>query len=258
MRFATPQGFNSGDQFERYLRDTFDTLYAEGVAGSPKLMNIGLHCRLIGRPGRLAALKRFIKYAKSHDNVWYARRIDIAKHWMKHHPADTTSPRPSILDQHKLVEDYGGAFEHSPWIAERAFAAGLGAANDTANGLHHAMKIQFRLAESDERLGVLNAHPDLAGKLAVARQLTAESTSEQAGAGLSFLTDKERNSFLELNAQYTKKFGFPFIIAVKGLNKMQILNAFESRLKNSREDEFLTACTQVEKIALLRLKELLP
>ncbi|WP_430511821.1 allantoinase PuuE [Pannonibacter phragmitetus] len=87
MRFATPQGFNSGDQFFAYLKDSFDTLYAEGEAGSPKMMNIGLHCRLVGRPGRAAALARFLDYVASHEKVWLARRIDIAWHWHAHHAA---------------------------------------------------------------------------------------------------------------------------------------------------------------------------
>ncbi|MEM8743229.1 MAG: allantoinase PuuE [Pseudomonadota bacterium] len=82
MRFATPQGFNSGDQFFAYLRDAFDTLYEEG-AETPRMMSVGLHCRLVGRPGRVRSLKRFIEYAKSHQNVWFCRRIDIAHHWHK-------------------------------------------------------------------------------------------------------------------------------------------------------------------------------
>lgn len=85
MRFATVQGFNSGEQFYQYLKDSFDTLYEEG-ATAPKMMSIGLHCRLIGRPGRIAALKRFLEYVKQHDKVWLCRRIDIAKHWHQHHP----------------------------------------------------------------------------------------------------------------------------------------------------------------------------
>ncbi|MBP1861184.1 allantoinase PuuE [Rhizobium herbae] len=85
MRFATPQGFNSGDQFFTYLKDTFDVLYAEGKDGSPKMMNVGLHCRLVGRPGRAAALARFVDYVLSHEKVWIPRRIDIARHWHEHH-----------------------------------------------------------------------------------------------------------------------------------------------------------------------------
>jgi putative urate catabolism protein len=85
MRFATPQGFNSGDQFFTYLKDAFDTLYREGEEGSPKMMSIGLHCRLVGRPGRAAGLRRFIEYVLKHDKVWVPRRIDIARHWHERH-----------------------------------------------------------------------------------------------------------------------------------------------------------------------------
>ena len=87
MRFATPQGFNSGDQFYAYLKDSFDVLYAEGAAGAPKMLSIGLHCRLVGRPGRAASLARFLDYVQSHDKVWVAKRIDIARHWANIHPA---------------------------------------------------------------------------------------------------------------------------------------------------------------------------
>ena len=84
MRFVTPQGFNSGEQFHRYLRDAFDTLYAEGG----RMMSVGLHCRLAGRPGRTAAVAAFLDYVASHDDVWVATRGDIAKHWRKHHPPE--------------------------------------------------------------------------------------------------------------------------------------------------------------------------
>ncbi len=88
MRFATPQGFNSGDQFYSYLKDSFDMLYAEGEAGAPKMMSVGLHCRLVGRPGRAAALARFVDYVAGRDRVWLPRRIDIARHWhARHEPA---------------------------------------------------------------------------------------------------------------------------------------------------------------------------
>ena len=85
MRFATPQGFNSGKQFLSYLIDTFDVLYEEG-ARSPKMMSVGLHCRLTGRPGRIKALEKFIDYAQSHTDIWFCRRIDIAKHWINNFP----------------------------------------------------------------------------------------------------------------------------------------------------------------------------
>jgi putative urate catabolism protein len=81
MRFATPQGFNSGEQFFQYLKDSFDVLYTEGG----RMMSVGLHCRLVGRPGRLKSLERFLKYVKG-KKVWITRRIDVARHWLKHHP----------------------------------------------------------------------------------------------------------------------------------------------------------------------------
>lgn len=84
MRFASPQGFNSGEQFFNYLRDAFDVLYAEGET-SPKMLSIGLHCRLVGRPGRIASLEKFVTHVNSHTDVWICRRIDIARHWYKHH-----------------------------------------------------------------------------------------------------------------------------------------------------------------------------
>lgn len=85
MRFAAAQGFNTGEHFYTYLKDAFDTLYAEG-AESPKMLSIGLHCRIVGRPGRIAGLEKFIRYVKEHDKVWLCRRIDIARHWHEHHP----------------------------------------------------------------------------------------------------------------------------------------------------------------------------
>jgi peptidoglycan/xylan/chitin deacetylase (PgdA/CDA1 family) len=86
MRFATPQGFNTGRQFYHYLKDTFDGLYAEGEA-APRMMSVGLHCRLAGRPGRASAVRKFLQHVSRHEDVWVARRIDIARHWRKHHPA---------------------------------------------------------------------------------------------------------------------------------------------------------------------------
>ncbi len=93
MRFATPQGFNSGDQFYAYLKDSFDVLYAEGKRGAPKMMSIGLHCRLAGRPGRAAALTRFLDYIKGHDKIWVATRLDIARHWIVQHPHGAKAAR---------------------------------------------------------------------------------------------------------------------------------------------------------------------
>ena len=256
MRFAAFQGFNSGDQFFCYLKDAFDSLYAEGAAGEPKMLNIGLHCRLVGRPGRIASLKRFIDYVKSHDDVWIAKRIEIAEHWIKEHPFERMTDRPSTLTKPQFVEKFGGIFEHSPWIAERAYEREMGPAHDSAIGVHSLLAAEFRKANDEERLGVLRAHPDLAGKLAAARRLTAESTEEQASAGLDALTDEEREKFTSLNEAYTQKHGFPFIIAVKDHTKSQIIAQFETRIHNDSATELATACKQVERIAELRLKDM--
>ena len=258
MRFAVAAGFSDGDQFYTYLKDSFDTLYAEGIAGRPKMMSVGLHCRLVGRPGRAAALKRFIDYVQGHDRVWLPRRADIAAHWRRTHPYDATRLRPSRMSRDVFVQRFGGVFESSSWIAERAFDLELGPAHDSAGGLANALARVFRTASEKERLGVLTAHPDLAGKLAQAKRLTKESTAEQASAGLDSLTDAERDTFTKLNAAYVEKFGFPFIIAVRGLTKADILAAFKRRIDNDRDTEFATACRQVERIALLRLKDMLP
>jgi allantoinase len=87
MRFASAAGFSNGDEFFAHLRDAFDVLYTEGCAGTPKMLSIGLHCRLVGRPARTAALERFCDHVQSHDRVWIARRIEIAEHWRTVHPA---------------------------------------------------------------------------------------------------------------------------------------------------------------------------
>lgn len=257
MRFATAPGYIDGEQFFRYLKDSFDVLYAEGAAGAAKMFSIGLHCRLIGRPGKIAGLQRFLDYAQGHDAVWFPRRIDIARHWAATHPPGRRE-RPSLMDRAAFVARFGGVFEHSPWVAERAFALELGPAHDSATGLHNALCRVFRSAPAGDRLGVLTAHPDLAGKLAQAKRLTADSSREQAGAGLDALTDAERETFQRLNAAYVARNGFPFIIAVRDHTKASILAAFEARLANDRDTEFATACAQVERIAALRLKDMLP
>jgi len=93
MRFSTPQGFNCGDQFFTYLKDAFDCLYREGET-TPRMLSIGLHCRIIGRPARLQALARFLDYVRGHDRVWLARRVDIARHWIKEHPHEREKKSP--------------------------------------------------------------------------------------------------------------------------------------------------------------------
>ena len=257
MRFAAPQGFNSGDQFYSYLKDSFDALYSEGMAGSPKMLSVGLHCRLVGRPGRIQALRRFVDYVKSHEKVWLARRLDIARHWQQTHPFDASAHtnRPSAMNREEFIAKFGDIFEESAWVAEDAFALELGPAHDSAEGVHNALCRAFRAASYEKRLAVLCAHPDLAGKLAQQGELTQSSTQEQASAGLDNLSAQEVSHFTKMNSAYTEKFGHPFIIAVKGLNKHEILQAFQARIENNPDAEFTEACRQVEKIAILRLRD---
>jgi OHCU decarboxylase len=256
MRFATPQGFNAGDQFFTYLKDSFDVLYDEGRT-QPKMLSIGLHCRLAGRPGRAAALARFLDYVQQHDKVWVATRLDIARHWIKVHPPKG-GYKPSHTPRALFVERFGDVFEHTPLIAERAHRAGLTPANDTAEGLHTALVAAMHALTRDEKLALIKAHPDLAGRLALAKGLTADSHTEQASAGLDRLSADELKQFTALNSSYTAKFGFPFIFAVKGRSKAEILQAFETRLKNTADQEFAEALRQIERIALLRLGGRLP
>lgn len=256
MRFSSGQGFGTGTDFFDYLRDSFDILYAEGAAGAPKMMSIGLHCRLAGRPGRAMAIQRFLDHARSHEGVWFASRLDIARHWAAEHPFQPRT-RPSQMDRDAFVARFGGVYEHSPFIAERVWDAEMGAVHDTPGGLAGRMAQMFRASGDDERLGVLQAHPDLAGKLALAKRLTADSTAEQASAGLDALTDAERAEFTRLNDAYVAKHGFPFIIAVRDHDKAGILSAMQARVDNDTATERATAEAQVTRIATLRLKEIL-
>ncbi|TRW95743.1 allantoinase PuuE [Paracoccus sp. M683] len=256
MRFSSGQGFGTGVEFFDYLRDSFDVLYAEGVAGAPKMMSIGLHCRLAGRPGRANAIQQFLDHCRKHEGVWFASRLDIARHWAETHPYQPRE-RPSALDRDAFVARFGGIYEHSPFIAERVWDGEMGAVHDCAEGLAARMAQVFRASSDAERLGVLIAHPDLAGKLAAAKRLTAESTSEQASAGLDALTDDEKAEFTRLNDAYTAKHGFPFIIAVRDHDKTGIQRAMARRVDNDTRTERAEAERQVMRIAELRLHEAL-
>lgn len=153
------------------------------------------------------------------------------------------------MDRAEFLGVYGGIYEHSPWIAEAAFAK----AGGTMAELHTAMKDAVTKAGREQKLALIRAHPDLACAEA---PLTAASQSEQQGAGLRACTPAEFAEFQALNAAYREKFGFPFIIAVKGLSRQDILQSFRERIANSAEDEFETALAQIHKIAWFRLEAL--
>ncbi|KAB7781954.1 allantoinase PuuE [Methylorubrum populi] len=255
MRFATAQGFNAGDQFYTYLRDSFDVLYAEGGT-APKMMSVGLHCRLAGRPGRLAALVRFLDHVASHDGVWIARRVEIARHWRSQHPLRPLVP--SRMTEEQFVGRFGDVFEETPEIARQAWQTGLGSDHDDPRGLHDVMVKVMRALPQQRQLELILNHPELAGRLALAGQLSVSSTAEQGSAGLNALTADELEKFKKLNDAYRHRFDIPFIMAIKGRGKAEIFAAFESRLRNDKDQEIEEALRQIERIALLRLTDLLP
>ena len=164
------------------------------------------------------------------------------------------SPAPSSLGRDAFVAHYGGVYEHSPWIAEAAWDAGLPDDADTVDGLSRTLAEVVDRAGSDAKLALLRAHPDLAGKAAVAGALTEESSEEQASAGIDQCTPDEFERFQDYNARYRERFDMPFIMAVRGSNRQAILTAFEQRLGNDPGVEFATAMREVHKIARLRLE----
>ena len=158
------------------------------------------------------------------------------------------------LDRDRFVALFGGVFEHAPWVAAQAFDAGPFASR---KALHRAMVDAMRRAPRDQQLALIRAHPDLAGRAAIRGELTAASTAEQASAGLDQCTPAEFERFRELNDKYKEKFRFPFILAVKGKTRAEILAAFEQRLHNAAEAELQEALDQIARIAELRLADLI-
>lgn len=166
----------------------------------------------------------------------------------------TLTPRPSRLDKASFIAGFGDIYEHSPWVAERAWESGLDERHDTPENLAEVMGRILAEADAVSQLAVIRAHPDLAGKAAVAGELTDDSTREQVGAGLDQCSPEEMARFERLNAAYKTKFGFPFVMAVKGSDRFAILDAFEVRLENDLAKERRTAVEQINRIALFRLQ----
>ena len=158
------------------------------------------------------------------------------------------------MQREAFVEKFGGVYEHFPEIAEAAWAR-LTPQTDTPEGLAAALAELAAALDDEAKLKLIRNHPDLAGRLGVA-ELTAASRSEQAGAGLDQCTPEEFRRFQELNDAYKEKFAFPFILAVAGKNRHDILAAFERRVKNDRGTEFRTALAEIDKIARIRLEGL--
>lgn len=160
------------------------------------------------------------------------------------------------LNQAEIVSLLGGIYEHSPWVAEILFTQGITSQDNDLYFLADRMKKIVDASSEKIKLSLLQAHPELAGKLAISGNLTKDSTAEQASAGLDQCSKEEFAEFSKLNFEYTKKFGHPFIIAVKDLTRARILTSFKERINNGNQTEFETAITEVHKIAFLRLKAL--
>lgn len=158
-----------------------------------------------------------------------------------------------IQTKQTFISRYGGVYEHSPWVAEKAFEMGPPKPEDLPAVMQRIVEGSGRAAQ----LALLRAHPDLAGKLAKSGALTKDSTSEQASAGLNKCTEEEFAAFTQLNDTYKSKFGFPYILAVRGRHRTEILENFKTRVGNLPEVEFREALNQVHQIAALRITALL-
>ncbi len=164
--------------------------------------------------------------------------------------------QPSHMSRNDFLSIFGGVYEHSPWIAESVYDWGLVETGNNADALHTLMANTVNQSGREAQLALLRAHPVLAGKLAVRGELTEESTSEQASADLDNCSPEEFADFQILNDSYKEKFGFPFILAVRGYHRSEVLEIFRARVDNDPATEFEEALAQVHHIALLRLREI--
>jgi 2-oxo-4-hydroxy-4-carboxy-5-ureidoimidazoline decarboxylase len=163
---------------------------------------------------------------------------------------------PASLGKKAFIDTFGGVYEHSAWIAKQAWEQGLDSSHNTAQGLATVLSDIVDTATTQLQLNLILAHPDLAGQAAQAGELTAESSTEQSGAGIELCSAEEFEQFQRFNQAYRAKFSFPFIMAVKGANRHQILKSFKQRLPNSYEAEFAQAIHQIHKIARFRLDDI--
>ena len=161
---------------------------------------------------------------------------------------------PDSLGKAAFMSEFGGIYEHSPWVAEALLTDGVGPRDRSVPHFAARMAAIVDAAGSERQLALLRAHPELAGKLAVAGALTAESSAEQTGAGLDRCSPEDFARFTALNERYGRQFGHPFIIAVRGLDRAAILAAFATRVENDPATEFANALAEVHKIARLRLE----
>ena len=158
------------------------------------------------------------------------------------------------MTREEFLAHFEDVFEHSPWIAARVWDSGLDSRHDSASGLHQAFAGVIQAADHEQKMSLLRAHPQLAVGVASVEELTASSQAEQRGAGLDRCTPQEYAEFRCLNEDYLARFNFPFIMAVKGYDRLQILQAFRARKNNDEEQEFQAAIDQVIRIGLLRIQ----
>ncbi len=163
-------------------------------------------------------------------------------------------PQVLSLSKPEFVARFGALYEHSAWLAERVWDQGLNNSHETVEGMVRSFRAELDKASFDEQLGLINAHPDLAGRAALAGDLTADSTDEQAAAGLDQCTQSELDRFTQLNTEYKAKFSHPFIMAVRNSNRHEILQGFEERLPNDKTTEFNRALHEIHRIARFRLQ----
>ena len=224
-----------------------------------------MHCRLLGRPGRIVALQRFLDHVQKHDRVWICRRIDIARHWKQRPPLSKAERWLSPWNNSMPPPRRGSRAACStactsirPGSREAALAQRPFKSLRAAQARHGAHRVAKRAR--DAQLALIRAHPELAGKAMVSKTLTAESTHEQSKAGLTDCTPEEFAKIQKLNADYNAKFGFPFILAVRGprgtgLRKQEIIDTFERRLDNPPDFELAECLRNIHRIVELRLND---
>jgi OHCU decarboxylase len=170
-------------------------------------------------------------------------------------PATARFSRPPAgMGEAEFVSTFGGVYEHSPWIARGAWRQGVRDGHDAPEMLGRLLAAVVERASREQRLALIRAHPDLAGRAAERGELTAQSSGEQSSAGIDQCTPEELQRFQRFNDMYQTKFGFPFVMAVKGANRRLILAAFEQRLENDGETELEQSIGEIHKIARLRLE----
>ncbi len=163
------------------------------------------------------------------------------------------NPAPSAMNKQQFLDIFGGVYEASPWVADAVWPRVQKAEADELSALRALMRAAVDEAGSERQLALIRAHPELAGRAAIAGEMTDESNSEQKGAGLDQCSPEEFAEFMTLNERYNEKFGFPFIIAVKGHDRKSILLAFRQRIDNDADKEFAAAIEQIHRIAAIRL-----